>query len=306
MGSSAPIVKIAAVQECPVFLDRDATVEKACRLIGEAAAGGARLVVFPEAFVPAYPDWVWVVAAGNKALLNDLYTRLWRQSVTLGDEATDRLCRAAAESGVYVVIGVNEKNTASSGASLYNSLFYIDPDDGVVGVHRKLVATGGERLIWAGGDGSTLETFDTPFGRLGGLICWENYMPLPRYHMYRQGVRIYVAATWDSSEVWLASMRHIAKEGGMFVIGCCMALRITDIPDDFDFKSLYPADKEWINPGRSCVVSPTGQLLAGPLEAEQGILYADLDMDQVPAIKWILDSAGHYDRPDVFELIVRE
>ncbi len=321
MESAAQSLKVAAVQAPPVFLDVEATIAKAISLIAEAAANGARLIVFPEAFVPAYPDWVWVVAAGRKPILNDLYARLWRNSISIPDTHTEQLCAAARDNGVYVAIGINERNSEASGASLFNTMLYIDPQGEIMGRHRKLVPTGGERLVWAPGDGSTLDAFDTPYGPLGGLICWENYMPTARYHMYRQGVRIYTAATWDSGEVWLSTLRHIAKEGGMFVIGCCMALRMSDIPDDLEFKSMYPAEKDWINPGKSCIVGPSGQILAGPMEhqpAPQGeilqsptphdraILYADLDLGLVPAMKWMLDTAGHYDRPDVFELIVHE
>ena len=215
--------KIAAVQASPVFLDREATVEKACALIDTAGREDARLIVFPEAFIPAYPDWVWVVPPGRKKLLDPLYAELLANAVTIPGGSTDRLCEAARRAKAYVVIGMNELNTESSGSSMYNTLLYVGPDGTVLGKHRKLVPTGGERLVWAQGDGSTLGVYETPLGTLGGLICWENYMPLARYAMYAWGTQIYVAATWDHGEPWLSTLRHIAKEGGVYVVSCCTA-----------------------------------------------------------------------------------
>src|SRR5919205_2675476 len=227
-----PTFKIAAVQTAPVFMDREATVAKACELIAEAGQSGAGLVVFPEAFILTYPDWVWRIPPGEHGMLADLYAELLEQSVTLPGPATDQLCRAARQAGVYVVIGLNERNAQASNASLYNTLLYIDAEGNLLGKHQKLVPTAPERMIWAQGDGSTLQVYDTPFGKLGGLICWENYMPLARYAMYAWGTQIYVAATWDRGEPWLSTLRHIAKEGGVYVIGCCTALRKSDLPAD--------------------------------------------------------------------------
>lgn len=300
------IIKVAAIQTAPVFLNKKATVKKACALIAEAAESGANLVIFPEAFIPAYPDWVWSMPPGKKAGLNDLYNDLIENAISIPDEATKELCSAAKKAGVIVVMGISERNSESSGASLYNTLLYIDDSGNILGKHRKLIPTGGERIVWAQGDGSTLQAFDTKWGKLGGLICWENYMPLARQAMYSQGVQIYIAATWDSSDIWLASMRHIAKEGGMFVISSCTGLRIDDIPDHYEFKKLYPEGREWINQGNSTIIAPNGNIIAGPMNKEQGILYAELDMSLIPAAKWILDTAGHYARPDVFAFEVRQ
>ena len=294
---------IAAAQATPVFLNREATTEKACDLIMEASHKGAQLIAFPEAFISAYPDWVWSVPP-SQASLNDLYVELVENAVTIPDNTTEKLCQAAKESGIYVIIGVNERNTESSNASLYNTILYIDSEGNIMGKHRKMVPTGGERLVWAQGDGSTLDTYDTPFGKLGGLICWENYMPLARYAMYSWGTQIYVAPTWDSGEPWLSTLRHIAKEGGMFVIGCCIAMKVDDIPDHYEFKKLYKKDKEWVNPGDSVIVNPKGEFIAGPLSMEEGILYAEVNLKQIPASKRILDVAGHYARPDIFRFIV--
>lgn len=298
-------IKVAAVQAAPVFLDRDATIEKACDLIAAAGREGARLIAFPESFIPTYPDWVWAVPPGETGLLNELYGEFLAQSVTIPSPATERLCQAARAAEAYVVVGVSERNAEASGASLYNTLLYIDLQGNLLGKHRKLVPTGGERLVWAQGDGSTLDVYDTPFGRLGGLICWENYMPLARYSLYAWGVQFYVAATWDRGEPWLSTLRHIAKEGRLVVLSSCIALRKGDIPDRYEFKRRFYANAdEWINIGDSAIVGPEGEFLAGPVREKEEILYADVDALQVRGPKWMLDVAGHYSRPDVFELIV--
>ena len=297
--------KIAAVQAAPVFLDREATVEKACGLIAEAAKQGARLIVFPESFIPAYPDWVWAVPPGRGKILSQMYAEFLANAVDVPGAATESLARAAQRSGAYVVMGVTERDTVASGASLYNTLLYFNPEGTLMGKHRKLVPTGGERLVWAQGDGSTLEVYDTPLGKIGGLICWENYMPLARYTMYAWGTQIYIAATWDRGEPWLSTLRHIAKEGRVYVIGCCIAMRSADIPDRFEYKEkFYSGSREWINEGDSAIVNPEGEFIAGPVRMKEEILYAEVDPAQMRGPKWMLDVAGHYARPDVFELIV--
>src|SRR3972149_6249742 len=296
-------LKIAAVQVAPVSLDRDATVEKACELIAEAGRPGAGFVVSPERFLPAYPDWVWAVPAGADAVFNEMYARLLATSVEVPSPATQRLCRAAKAAGAYVVMGMTERNIEASGASLYNTLLFIDSKGGILGKHRKLVPTGAERLGWAQGDGSTLHVVDTPFGRLGGLICWENYMPLARYAMYAWGTQVHVAATWDRGEPWLSTLRHIAKEGGAFVVGCCMTLRKSDVLEKAPaLQPFYKRAGEGINVGDSAIVSPEGEFIAGPLRKEEGILYAEVDVAGTGGAKWMLDVAGHYARPDGFAL----
>nr|AAR97413.1 nitrilase [uncultured organism] len=297
--------KVAAVQASPVFLDRAATIDKACDLIATAGREGARLIVFPEAFVPAYPDWVWAIPAGDEGMLNELYAELLANAVTIPSDATERLCRAARLANAYVVMGMSERNAEASGASLYNTLLYIDAQGQILGKHRKLVPTGGERLVWAQGDGSTLEVYDTPLGKLGGLICWENYMPLARYTMYAWGTQIYIAATWDRGQPWLSTLRHIAKEGRVYVIGCCIAMRKDDIPDHYAMKEKYYAEEdEWINIGDSAIVNPEGVFIAGPVRKQEEILYAEVDPRMMQGPKWMLDVAGHYARPDVFQLTV--
>jgi nitrilase len=294
---------VAAVQAAPVFMDRKATVEKACDLIGEAATNGAKIVVFPEAFIPGYPDWIWLLPGGSPQHAA-LYSELVDQSVTVPGPETDRLRKAAKASGVFVVIGIDERNADASGGSIYNTLLYIDDKGEITGRHRKLVPTVAERLVWAPGDGSTLEVYDTPYGKLGGLICWESYMPLARYAMYAWGTQIYVAATWDSSDTWIASLQHIAKEGRCVVIGCCIAMTRDHVPDRFEFKSLYPEDEDgWVNRGASAIVIPD-RIVAGPAFNEETILYAEIDPARMRGSKFSLDAAGHYARPDVFQLTV--
>jgi len=298
---SNPIVAVA--QATPVFLDLQATVEKACELIAEAGRKGASLIVFPEAFIPAYPDWVWVLSPSSK-LLGDLYAELVDKAVTIPDGTTERICREAKSAKIHVAMGLNERNTESSNASLYNTILYVDSEGNIMGKHRKIVPTGGERLVWTQGDGSTIDVYDTPFGRLGGLICWENYMPLARYAMYSYGVQVYVAPTWDSGETWLSTLRHVAKEGCIFVIGCCMSMKVSDIPDNYEFKKLYKSDKEWVNVGNSAIVNPNGEFIAGPSKMKEEILYAEIDLKQLRASKWILDVAGNYARPDIFKFTI--
>jgi nitrilase len=301
---TAETFKAAVVQAAPVFLDRQATITKACDLIDEAGRNGARIVVFPEAFVPAYPDWVWAVPPGEEGLLNRLYARLVNESISVPSDATARLGDAARAAGVYVVVGASERNTEASGGSLYNSLLFFDPQGQLMGRHRKLVPTGAERLVWAQGDGSTLQVFDTELGRLGGLICWENYMPLARYALYSWGTRIYVAATWDRGEPWSSTVRHIAKEGRVYVLSAGMALRKSHIPESVGLARFYEHVEDWINVGDSAIVDPDGNFLAGPVAKEELILYAELDPEHMIGPRWMLDVAGHYGRPDVFQLRV--
>lgn len=286
-------------------MDKEATTDKACSLIEEAAKGGASLVVFPEAFLSGYPDWVWVLPPARKDIISSLYREFLSNAVSNKDESLARIGKAAKAASVYVSLGINERNTEASNSSVYNTLVYFNSDGSEMGRHRKLIPTGGERLMWAQGDGSSLITCPSDLGRLGGLICWENFMPLARMAMYMAGVQVYLAPTWDSSEAWQVAIRHIAREGGMFVVSCAPAVRMSDIPDHYEFKRFYPEGREWINKGNSCIAGPDGKLLVGPLEAQQGIIYAEVDLDEIPGQKWQFDSAGHYARPDVFDFAVR-
>ncbi len=297
--------RIAAVQASSILLDLEASLDKACGLIREAAAEGARLVVFPEAFLPGYPVWVWFMPGGHTHPLRELYTELHANSVSVPGPETEVLGAVAAECEVTVAIGVNERNSESSDSTLFNTLLYIGPDGAVLGRHRKLVPTSAEKLVWGRGDGSDLEVYDLPFGRLGGLICWENYMPLARYALTAWGAQFHAAPTWDRGEPWLSTMRHVAKEGRVFVLGSCQAFHVDDIPDRFAFKEQYLGQVEgWLNPGGTVIVDPDGKIVAGPAMEEETILYADVRPDQLVGPRWQIDVAGNYARPDVFELRV--
>lgn len=299
-------IKIAAAQLSPVFLNKAKTIEKACNAIHEAGKNGAKVIVFPEAYISGYPDWVWTVPNSKSADLNKLYVELVENAVSIPDNSTEQLCEAAKTAGVFVVIGVHERNSETSGASLYNSLLFINELGIIVGKHRKLIPTGAERLIWAQGDGRTLRSYETQAGKIAGLICWENYMPLARNAIYESGAQILAAPTWDKSPNWLQSMQHIAREGGLFVVSVCMALKMEDLPDEYEFKKLYPEDRKWINVGNSCIICPKGQIMAGPLEAAEGILYADIDLNVITEAKRMFDVVGHYSRSDVFNFSVNQ
>jgi nitrilase len=297
--------RIAAVQASSVFLDLEASLDKACTLIREAAGEGARLVVFPEAFLPGYPVWVWFMPGGHTHPLRELYTELHANSVSIPGPATEVLGAVAVECAVTVAIGVNERNSESSDSTLFNTLLYIGPDGSVLGRHRKLIPTTAEKLVWGRGDGSDLEVYELPFGRLGGLICWENYMPLARYALTAWGAQFHAAPTWDRGEPWLSTMRHVAKEGRAFVLGSCQAFHMDDIPDRYAFKEKYLGAVEgWLNPGGTVIVDPDGKVVAGPADQEETILYADVRPDQLVGPRWQIDVAGNYARPDVFELRV--
>jgi nitrilase len=294
-------VTAAVAQAAPVFLDREATVAKACRLVGEATAAGAGLVVLGETFVPGYPDWVWRSTPWG---VGDAWVRrLHENAVVVPSAATEALGRAARRARAWLSIGVNERD--ERGSTLYNTQLCFGPDGAVVGRHRKLMPTGGERLVWGMGDGSTVEVYDTPFGRLGGLICWENYMPLARYAMYAKGVDVWTAPTWDTSDVWVPTLRHLAKEGRVYVLGAAQLLRGSDIPADLPGRDeLYGGEDDWLCRGLSTIVGPRGEILAGPLVEQEGILYAELDAGAARAARLEFDPVGHYARPDVFRLLV--
>lgn len=299
-------VKVAAAQIAPVYLNKQKTIEKAIATIEEAAQNGAELIVFPEAFISGYPDWVWLLPNSKGAELNELFVELVKNAVSVPDNSTDLLCKAAKENHINVVMGMNERNSETSNSSLFNSILFIDNQGEIIGKHRKLMPTGGERLVWAQGEGNTLKSYNTSAGKVGGLICWENYMPLARTAMYEGGVQIFAMPTWDKSPNWLSSIQHIAREGGVFVISVCQAFSMNDLPDTYEFKKLYPEGRQWINQGNSCIIAPNGKVIAGPLEAKEGILYADIDLNDIIAAKRLFDAVGHYSRPDVFHFEVKE
>jgi nitrilase len=298
--------RVAVVQHPPVLLDLQRTTDRAIELIAECAREGAALATFPETFLPGYPEWVWRLRPGaDQALSGEIHRRLIENAVDIDAGGLDAIQRAAREHRVTIVMGVNERDGAYSRGTLYNTVVVIGPDGAVLNRHRKLMPTNPERMVWGQGDGSGLNVVETPAGRVGGLICWENYMPLARFAIYAQGPEIYVAPTWDEGEGWIATMRHIAREGRCWVLGSGTAIRARDVPADFPGREeLFPDEDEWINPGDSVIVSPTGALVAGPLHAEHGILYAECDPGAAAAARRTLDVAGHYGRPDIFHLEV--
>jgi nitrilase len=296
-------VKVAAVQAEPAVLDREATVAKACRLIAETASNGAQLAVFPELFIPTYVNgaiWGRGLAPIGSPRARSAWLRLWRNSVEIPDQATDQLCQAAREAGVTVAMGLHEREPGTR--TLYNTLLFVGADGAILGKHRKLVPTNHERMVHAPGDGSTLKVFDTPAGKVGGLICWENWMPLARYALYAQGEQIHLAPTAFDEEMAIVNARNTAFEGGVFVVSVCMILRKASFPADFEFQEELAAVDEYPEAGGSCIVAPGGRILAGPLWKEEGILYADLDLDETVRAGQAIDSVGHYARPEVLGL----
>lgn len=304
------IVRAAAVQHAPVFLDRDASVEKAVGLIGEAAAAGAHLVVFGETWLPCYPAWIFQTAEWESPVAKRLHARLLANSVEVPSAATDRLCEAAKRHGVTVVMGINERDTRSSGGTVYNSLLYISSAGDILGVHRKLLPTHAERIVWGQGDGSTLHVFDTELGRLGGLICWEHWMPLTRFAMHAQGEQIHVAVWPDAPELHHLASRSYAFEGRCFVVNASTYLTIDMIPDDFEGREVFGALEDFYGtdgvllPGGSGIIGPDAAWIAGPAGNEEMIVYGDLDLDLIGGELQSFDAAGHYNRPDVFSLTV--
>lgn len=308
MDRNISSVKVAVVQAAPVLFNWEATVEKACRLTAEAAIQNARLILFPEAFIPAYPRGLsfGIVVGSRKPEGRRTWQRYWANAVEVPGPATQALGAAARQANAYLAVGVIERDSQFSRGTLYCTLLYFGPDGRLMGKHRKLKPTAGERLIWGEGDGSTLPVFETEMGKIGGLICWENYMPLARMAMYSKGVEIYLAPTADARDSWQSTLRHIACEGRCFVLGC----------NQFVTKDLYPSDLEMVEElgnqpdiicrGGSAIISPLGELLAGPLFNQEGILFADLDPGEVARAKLDFDVVGHYARPDVFQLTVDE
>ncbi len=300
------MTKVAVIQEPPVYLDLPKSLERAVELIAKASAGGHAMVVFPEAWLPGYPTFVWRLSPGaDMGKTDTLYARLLANSVDLSKNGLAPLQEAAREHGVVVVTGYQEVDSSLSGSTIFNACAIIDADGRLANNHRKLMPTNPERMVWGFGDGTGLKVVDTAVGRVGALICWENYMPLARFALYAQNIDIYVAPTWDSGETWLATMQHIAREAGCWVIGCATALEAADIPEDVPFRGdLFPNADEWINPGDAVVYRPFGGVAAGPMHQEKGMLTAEIDVEAVRASRRKFDVSGHYARPDIFTLNV--
>ena len=308
MNPSSSPVRVAVVQAAPIVLDWQATVEKACRLIQEAASQGARLILFPEAFISAYP---WGLRFGTMIgsrtpAGRQTWARYWANAVEVPGPATAAIGKAARAANAFVAIGVIERDSTYSGGTVYCTLLYFGPDGSLLGKHRKLKPTAGERYLWGEGDGSTMPVFATEFGRVGGLICWENYMPLARMAMYAKGLDLYLAPTADSRDTWPATLQHIACEGRCFVLSCCQYVTKDMYPADLEVREELEGLPQVLSRGGSMIVAPMGQVLAGPLYGQEGILTADLDMNLIPQSRFDFDVVGHYARPDVFRLVVNE
>jgi nitrilase len=294
----------AVVQAAPVFFDKAKTVDKIKTLVGQASKEKASLILFPEVFIPGYPRGLifGTTVGGRSPEGREMFLRYWENSIVVPGPETDLLARAAKEAKAYVVIGVTEKDKISD--TLYCTLLYFSPEGNLIHKHRKLKPTAAERILWGEGDGSDLNVLDTSIGKLGGLICWENYMPLARTALYQQGIEIYVAPTADCRGTWQSSLEHIACEGRCFVLGCNQILTSEHYPEDLK-SQLSTANLSLPSTGGSCIISPLGKRLAGPLYDQEGILTAEIDHREIIKAKMDFDVIGHYARPDVFELRVK-
>jgi nitrilase len=298
-------VKVACVQAEPAILDREATLGRLEQLAAEAAGNGAELVVFPETFIPVYPSsrWAKAFAGWQDDGAKRVFAQIAQNSIAVGSPSERRIAAAAQELGVWLVTGVNEVESERPG-TIYNSLLYHSPAGELVLHHRKLVPTNHERLVWGQGDGRGLHAVETGFGRIGGLICWENYMPLARFALYESGVEIYIASTADDGDAWQATLVHIARESRAYVVSPCHFQRASSYPADFPLASELE-DAGLLGRGGSAILAPDGSYLAGPLYDDEGILYADLDPSTLLAERQRFDPVGHYNRPDVLQLTVR-
>jgi nitrilase len=289
-------VRVAAIQATPVILDLEASLAKAIDLLGKAAAQGAQLAVLPETFLSVYPSNAWARQSARFSGSDELWERMWESSVDVPGPAVDRLVAACADHDLHCAIGVNERESDRPG-SLYNTLLLLGPE-GLISRHRKLMPTHQERLFHGIGRGNDLAVAETPLGRIGGLICWENRMPLARWAVYRGGPQIWVAPNADDSDGWIASMRHIAIESGAFVVSVPQYIPASAFPDDFPVP--LPEGKEIFGNGGAAIVEPTGgNVIAGPLYGEEGILTADCDLREGLHAKRWFDAVGHYSREDV-------
>ena len=294
---------VAVVQAAPVAFDVERTLEKVADLTAAARAKAAELVLFPEAFVSAYPRGLsfGAVVGARTAEGREQFRRYWESAIDVPGPAVERLAKIARANRTQLVIGVIERD----GGTLYCTALFFAPDGTYLGKHRKLMPTASERLVWGFGDGSTLPVFDTPVGRVGAVICWENYMPLLRAAMYAKGVEIYCAPTADGRDTWLATMQHVAMEGRCFVLSCNQFARRSDYPADYP-TAFGDKPDTIISRGGSCIVGPLGQVLAGPVFDADAVITATIDRRDIARARMDFDAVGHYARPDVFRLIVDE
>jgi len=296
-------IKVCVVQESPVFFDKEKTLKKVEQLTTKYSKEGNQLIVFPESFVPGYPrGFSFGAKVGYRTEAGrELFLEYYNNSFDIKSNDLTQLEKLTKKLGVYLVLGVTEKQSVNG--SLYCSMLYISPKAGLLGIHRKIKPTGTERLIWAEAGGESLVTFDTSIGKMGGLICWENYMPLARMAMYQKGVEIYIAPTADSREEWTATMKHIALEGRCFVLGSNQYFTRSMYPQKY--QQLIENESEEICPGGSVIVSPLGKVLAGPLFGKAGALTTEIDLEDITRSKLDFDAIGHYARPDIFEFVVK-
>jgi len=300
--------KVAVVQVGSKVMDKEKGVQKAVQYIEDAGKEYAKIIVFPEAFIPAYPrGMTFGTAVGSRSDegRKDFY-HYWNNSITIPSVETEEIAKAAKRAQAYVVIGVIEKDSTSSQGTLYCTALFFGPDGQLLGKHRKLKPTGSERLIWGEGDGSTLPVFDTPYGRIGALICWENYMPLARAAMYDKGVQIYIAPTADARDTWFSTMQHVAVEGRCFVLSCNQYSTKDMYPKEITERKEFEALPYELTRGGSCIVDPLGNFLVEPVMGEEKVLYADIDLTKIAESQFDFDVVGHYSRPDVFQLVVNE
>lgn len=291
--------RVAAVQGTPVYLDREASLAVVAGHVSKAGADGADLVVFPESFVPGYPDWTWRHKPFSDG---EWFARFHDQAVDVTGPTLDPVRAAAQAARTWVALGITERST--SGA-LYNAVVYIDDEGSVAGLHRKLVPTGAERLVWANGQGPLLTVVDVGGVKVGSLICWENYMPLARAALYAKGLDVLLAPTWDNSDEWLSTLRHIAKEGQVFVVGVTAYLTGSDVPRDLPGAGeIYGGVEDHLSRGNTAIVAPGGEVLEGPLIGEAGVVSATFDLDRIAAGRRAFDPTGHYSRPDILQLTV--
>lgn len=308
LGDEFPVYKVAAIQASPVFMDRDGCIQKACDLIAGAAAGGAQLAVFPEAWIPGFP--VWIESSPGAALwehrpAKNAFIRLTANAVEIPGPATEVLCDAAAASGCGVVMGVTERERGHRHGTLYNTIIFINADGQLLGKHRKLIPTHAERMIWGPGDGSTLGAFDTTWCRTGGLVCWEHWMPLARHAMHTTGEQVHAALWPEVDDIHHVASRHYAFEGRCFVVAVGCVLKRDQIPEDLEiFWEDGLAPEQQLLSGGSAIIAPDGRYLAGPAAVEETILFADLDTSLIAAEHQTFDSVGHYARPDIFKVSI--
>jgi nitrilase len=308
MKASEKEVRVAVVQDSSDIMNKSGCLKKIEKLTAEASKEGAKIILFPEAFIPAYPRGLYFgtkVGSRSDAGKED-FARYWENAIAIPGPDIITLGKIAKKNEVHLIVGIVERVAGFNGGTLYCTMVYFDSKGIYLGKHRKLKPTGAERLIWGEGDGSTLVAIETPYGNMGGLICWENYMPLARTAMYQKGIDIYLAPTADARDSWQATIKHIALEGRCFVLSC----------NQFVTKDMYPKDlacyddlkesPDVLSRGGSAVISPNGEYLAGPLFDKSGILYADLDLTLIPKTRFDFDVVGHYSRPDVFQLIIND